>query len=165
MRQVDLGARGRYSGLTSPTYLTKTAATRPVPGPRVRSVADLLEASSGVFADPSCGTGATLAALVPDGFTYGLELDPHRVHAAQQQPTAVLPAAFEEPLIAASGGRLGRAVPRVVRGHSTRAAAALQQVLAALTVDTFRAGSCWGGRLWNDARPPLSETTPYPTPH
>lgn len=62
-----------------------------------------LQVPSGVVAlDPSCGTGAALAALAPEGLTYGVELDQHRADAAQQQLTAVLPAAFEETLISPS---------------------------------------------------------------
>jgi hypothetical protein len=43
-----------------------------------------LQVPSGVVAlHPSGGTGAALAALAPEGFTYGVELDDHRAHAAQ----------------------------------------------------------------------------------
>lgn len=55
-------------------------------------------------------------------------------------------------------GRLVNIVKAYVRLE--REATSLHELLAAITVETMQAGSCWGCRLWNDAPGHLSETAP-----
>jgi hypothetical protein len=55
-------------------------------------------------------------------------------------------------------GRLVNIVKAYVRLE--REATSLHELLAAITVETLQARSCWGCRLWNDAPGHLSETAP-----
>lgn len=68
---------------------------------RVRALlATWLDIPDGVVAlDPSCGGGDALAALAPQGHTYGVELDQQRATLAQTTLTTVVQAGFEETVI------------------------------------------------------------------